>query len=161
MTGKLTEGADMRIEKIVQAEDERYAKVQKLVNLLCHPEQRDLDEAMESALPETFPVGMKIKIDGNRITIRKKAYSSAELQKVTINTEGTLTVYNRDGRKLCGSVWLNLSTKNIEMFCVWVRKYRVPVEVVTGKGEKAIQILIVVVAMMAWFLYKALSILNR
>lgn len=48
-------------------------------------------------------------------------------------------MYNRDGRKLCGSVWLNSSTKNIEMFCVWVRKYRVPVEVVTGKGGENVK----------------------
>ena len=72
-----------------------------------------------------------------------------------------MTVYNRDGRKLCGSIWLNSSTKNVELFCVWVRRHCVPVEVVTGKGEKALQILILVVALAAWFLYKALTILNR
>lgn len=151
----------MKIEKIVQAEDMRYARTQQLVNLLCHQGQGNPDGFMENALQEPFPVGMKIKVDGSKITIRNREYSSAELQKVTINTEGTLTVYNRDGRKLCGSIWLNSSTKNVELFCVWVRRHCVPVEVVTGKGEKALQILILVVALAAWFLYKALTILNR
>ncbi len=151
----------MRIEKIVQAEDTRYARIQHLVNLLCHQEQSSLDDFTGEELQEQFPVGMKIKIDGSKITIRNREYSSAELQKVTINMEGTLTVYNRVGRKLCGSVWLNSSTKNVEWFCMWVRKHRIPVEVVTGKGEKVLQILIVVVAFAAWFLYKTLAILNR
>lgn len=151
----------MRIEKIVQAEDERYARVRQLVNLLCRREQNTPDSFMEDALQEPFPVGMKIKIDGSRITIRNREYTSAELQKVTINTEGTLAVYNREGRKLCGSVWLNSSTKNVDLFCGWVSKYHVPVEVVTGRGEKALQILIMVVALAAWFLYKTLTILNR
>lgn len=150
----------MWMEKIAQTEDARYAKIQQLINLLCHREQRNLDEFMGDALQENFPVGMKIKIDGNRITIRNRTYSPAELQKVTINTEGTLAVYNREGRKLCGSVWLNSSTKNIELFCIWVRKYHVPVEVVAGKGEKAFQLLILVIAVAAWFFYKALRILN-
>ena len=151
----------MRIEKIVQAEDERYARVRQLVNLLCRREQNTPDSFMEDALQEPFPVGMKIKIDGSKITIRNREYTSAELQKVTINTEGTLAVYNREGRKLCGSVWLNSSTKNVDLFCGWVSKYHVPVEVVTGRGEKALQILIMVVALAAWFLYKTLTILNR
>lgn len=151
----------MRIEKIVQAEDERYARVRQLANLLCRREQSTPDSFMEDALQEPFPVGMKIKIDGSKITIRNREYTSAELQKVTINTEGTLAVYNREGRKLCGSVWLNSSTKNVDLFCGWVSKYHVPVEVVTGRGEKALQILIMVVALAAWFLYKTLTILNR
>lgn len=116
---------------------------------------------MGDALQETFPVGMKIKINGSKIRIRNREYSSAELQKVTINTEGTLTVYDRDGRKLCGSIWLNSSTKNIEQFCVWVRKHHVPAEVVPAKGEKVLQMLIVVIAIAAWFFYRALRILNR
>lgn len=151
----------MRIEKIAQAEDARYAKIQQLVNLLCYREQSKLDGFMEDALQEAFSVGMKIKVNGNKITIRNREYVSSELQKVTINTEGTLAVYDRDGRKLCGSVWLNSSTKNIELFCVWVRKYHVPAEVVAGKGEKALQILILVIALAAWFFYKTLRILNH
>lgn len=150
-----------RIEKIAQAEEARYAKIQRLANLLCNQGQESLDNFMENALQESFSVGMKIKVDGGKITIRNKEYSSAELQKVTINTEGTLSVYNRDGRKLCGSIWLNSSTKNIELFCVWVRKYRIHAEVVAAKGEKALQMLIVLVAVAAWFLYKALRILNH
>lgn len=151
----------MQIEKIAQAEDARYAKIQKLVNLLCPKGQGNLDNFMEEALHEAFSVGMKIKIDGSKITIRNREYSPCELQKVTINTEGTLAVYDSEGRKLCGSVWLNSSTKNIELFCVWVRKYHVPVEVVAGKGEKVLQILILVIALAAWFFYRALRILGR
>lgn len=151
----------MRLEKLEQMEDARYAKIQQLVNLLCPKGQSNLDHVMEATLQEAFSVGMKIRVNGSRITIRNKEYSSSELQKVTINTEGTLAIYNREGRKLCGSVWLNSSTTNIELFCVWVSKYHVPVEVVAGKGEKALQMLIMVVALAAWVLFKVLRILNR
>lgn len=151
----------MQIEKIMQADDVRYAKIRQLVNLLCHQEKSQPVDSLTDALQETFPVGMKIKISGSKIRIRNREYSAAELQKVTINTEGTLTVYDRDGRKLCGSIWLNSSTKNIELFCVWVRKYHVPAEVVLAKGEKVLQMLIVVIAIAAFFLYKVLVVLNR
>lgn len=148
----------MRIEKIAQSEEVRYARIQYLAKLLCQREQRNPDDFMEDASCEAFSVGMKIKVRGNKITIRNREYSYSELQKVTINTEGTLAVYHRDGRKLCGSIWLNSSTKNVEQFCIWVNRYHVPAEIVAGKGEKALQILILVVAFAAWFLYRALRI---
>lgn len=138
----------------------RYARIQRLMDLLCHKEKNNLDNFMEDALHESFPVGMKIKVGGNKIRIRNREYSSVELQKVTINTEGTMAIYNCDGKKLCGSIWLNSSTKNIELFCIWVRKYHVPVDVVSGKGEKVLQMFILVIALAALFLYKALRILN-
>lgn len=149
------------MEKIVQAEDMRYARIQRLMDLLCHQEKNDLDNFMEDALHESFRVGMKITVDGNKIRVRNREYSSVELQKVTINTEGTMAIYNRDGRKLCGSIWLNSSTKNIDLFCVWVRKYHVTAEVVSGKGEKVLQMLILVFAVAALFFYKLLMVLNR
>lgn len=149
------------MEKIVLAEDMRYARIQRLMDLLCHQEKNDLDNFMEDALHESFRVGMKITVDGNKIRVRNREYSSVELQKVTINTEGTMAIYNRDGRKLCGSIWLNSSTKNIDLFCVWVRKYHVPTEVVSGKGEKVLQMLILVFAVAALLFYKLLMVLNR
>ena len=151
----------MRIGKIVQAEEMRYARIQRLIDLLCHKQKNILADFVEEELQESFPVGMKIKVDGNKVRIRNREYSSVELQKVTINTEGTMAIYDRDGRKLCGSIWLNSSTKNIELFCVWVRKYHVPAEVVSGKGEKALQMIILVIAVAALFLYKLLRVLNR
>lgn len=149
-----------RIEKIVEAEDMRYARIQQLIDLLFHKSKNMPVDLIEEELQESFPVGMKIKVDGNKIRVRNREYSSVELQKVTINTEGTMAIYNRDGRKICGSIWLNSSTKNIELFCVWVRKYHVPAEVVSGKGEKVLQMIILVIALAAFFLYKALRILN-
>lgn len=150
-----------RIEKIVQAEGVRYARIQRLMDLLCHKQINIPVDFIEEEMQESFPVGMKIKVDDNKIRIRNREYSSAELLKVTINTEGSMAVYSRDGRKLCGSIWLNLSTKNIELFCVWVRKYHVPVEVVSGKAEKILQMLILVIAVAAFFLHKLLAVLNR
>lgn len=150
-----------RIEKIVQAEEMRYARIQQLIDLLFHKSKNMPVDLVEEEMQESFPVGMKIKVDGNKIRVRNREYSSVELQKVTINTEGTMAIYNRDGRKLCGSIWLNSSTKNIELFCVWVRKYHVPTEVVSGKGEKVLQMLILVFAVAALLFYKLLMVLNR
>lgn len=148
-------------KRIVQAEELRYARIQQLTDILCHKQKNVSVDFIEEEMQESFPVGMKIKVDGNKIRVRNREYSSAELQKVTINTEGTMAIYDRDGRKLCGSIWLNSSTKNIERFCVWVRKYHVPAEVVSGKGEKVLQMLILVIAAASYFLYKMLVILNR
>lgn len=150
-----------RIEKIVQAEEMRYARIQQLIDLLFHKSKNMPVDLVEEEMQESFPVGMKIKVDGNKIRVRNREYASVELQKVTINTEGTMAIYDRDGRKLCGSIWLNSSTKNIELFCVWVRKYHVPAEVVSAKGEKVLQMLILVVAVAALFFYKLLMVLNR
>lgn len=151
----------MKIGKIVEAEEMRYARIQQLIDLLFHKSKNMPVDFVGEEMQESFPVGMKIKVDGNKIKVRNREYSSVELQKVTINTEGTMAIYDRDGRKLCGSIWLNSSTKNIELFCVWVRKYHVPAEVVSGKGEKALQMIILVIAVAALFLYKLLRVLNR
>lgn len=148
-------------KKIVQAEEMRYARIQQLIDLLFHKSKNMPEDFVEEEIQESFPVGMKIKVDGNKIRVRNREYSSVELQKVTINTEGTMAIYDRDGKKLCGSIWLNSSTKNIELFCVWVRKYHVPAEVVSGKGEKVLQMLILVFAVAALFFYKLLMVLNR
>ncbi len=151
----------MRIGKIVQAEEMRYARIQQLIDLLCHRQKNIPVDFIAEEMQESFTVGMKIKVNGNKIRIRNREYSSVELQKVTINTEGTMAVYDRDGKKLCGSIWLNSSTKNIELFCIWVRKNHVPVDVVSGKGEKVLQMLILVIAVAALFLYKLLMVLNH
>ena len=151
----------LKISNMLQAEERRYAIIQRLTDLLCNKEEMVVDQLAENGMYEPFSVGKKIKIDGRNIKIRRKRYSSVELLKVTINTEGSMAIYDREGRKLCGSLSLNLSVKNIELFCVWVRKYNVPVEVVTGTHEKLFQWIILAMAVLAIVLYRAFNILNN
>lgn len=151
----------MRISKMVQAEEVRYMKIQRLTDLLCNKEEKVVDHLIEDGLLEPFHVGKKIEIDGKNIKIRHRRYSSAELQKVTINTEGSLAIYDWEGRKLCGSICLNLSTKNIELFCLWVRKYHVAAEAVPATYERIFQWLVLAMAVLAVVLYRALNILNH
>ena len=150
----------MKIEKMLQAEDARYAKIQRLTDLLCDREKKNMDVLLEEEMCESCNVGKRIKIDGKKIRIKNREYNPAELQKVTINTEGSMAIYDRDGRKLCGGISLNLSTENIEPFCLWVRKYHVYAEEVSGRHERIFQMFILVVAILAVVVYKALNILD-
>lgn len=151
----------MRTNKMAQAEGMRYAKIQRLIDLLCPKEKHILDALIENELSDPFNVGKRIKVDGKNLRIKKKDYNSAELQKVTINTEGSMAIYGCNGRKLCGSIDLNLSTQNVELFCLWVRKNNVPAEVVSGTGERIFQWFVLAVGVLLVVLYKALNILNN
>ena len=50
-----------------------------------------------------------------------------------------MAIYDKSDRKICGSLWLNVGEKNIELFCAWVRKNSIQVEVKSGKGEAFFQ----------------------
>lgn len=149
----------MNVNKMAQAEDRRYAKIERLIELLCPKEKTVLEDAAGYEFNKPFKVGKRITVEGSSIIIKNKAYDSLELKKITINTEGSLSIYDRSGRKLCGWVDLNLSTKNIELFCIWARMNNVPAEVVSGKGEKILQLSILVTVILALVLFKILRIL--
>lgn len=151
----------MRIHKIAEAETVRYAKIQRLTDLICPKEKNLLDAMIEDGLHNSIDVGSRIEINGQTIRIRKQTYSPAELQKVTISTEGSMAIYDCSGRKLCGSITLNSSTKNVELFCLWVRKYNVHAEVISGARERFFQWFILVVGILLIALYKVLNILNN
>lgn len=130
---------NMIADKMSQAESVRYAKIQRLIGLLCGEDKTILDGIISKGFTEPFDVGRKITIDGETIWIKNKSYTSSELQKIIINTEGSLAVYDSSGRKICGWLLLNVSVKNIELFCVWARKYHVQAETVSGKHERIFQ----------------------
>lgn len=138
----------MLTDKMAQAETTRYAKIQRLINLLCQKDENILTILSGNSFNKPFKVGRKITIDGQKITVKNRTYDYYDLQKVTINTEGSMSIYDRSGRKLCGWVELNLSVKNIELFCLWARKYNVPAEVLSGKRERIFQWLILAVAVL-------------
>lgn len=139
----------MRTDKMIQAENMRYMKIQRLIDLLCSKDNLIADD-----LDTSFSVGKRITINGETITIKNKTYSYYELQKVTINTEGSLAIYDRSGKRLCNWIGLNLSVKNIELFCLWVIKYKVPAEVISGKAEKTLQFLLLAVVIIICILFK-------
>lgn len=138
----------MRADKMAQAEAMRYAKIQRLIHLLCQKDEGILHNIAGNSFNKPIKVGRKIIIDGQKITIKNKTYDYYDLQKITINTEGSMAIYDRSGRKLCNWINLNLSVKNIELFCLWAGKYKVPAEVLSGKGERIIQWLIFTVAVL-------------
>ena len=150
----------MKINKIMQAEDMRYAKIQRLIDLLCPKEKNILEVLAEDGI-SPFDVGKRIKVDGKNIRIKNRDYFAAELQKVTINTEGSMAIYDRNGRKLCGSIDLNVSSKNVELFCLWVRKNNVPAEVVSGTRERIFQWCVFAFGILLVAVYKVLNIINN
>ncbi len=134
---------------ISEAETLRYAKIQNLIHLLQGEENFvGVDAVLGNDLPAPFQIGRKIAVDGERLTISKKSYQSYEIKKVIINTEGSMAIYDNHGTKICGSLRLNASSDNIELFCVWVRKNNIPVEVISGKRERFLQYLILAIVVM-------------
>lgn len=145
----------MKPSKMSQAEEMRYAKIQRLTDLLCKKDE--LMDAAAKGLCAPFKVGGRITVDGTGITIGKKTYDALELKRITINTEGSLSIYERSGKRLCGRLTLNLSSKNIELFCMWVRKNGIPAEAVSGKGERTILIAFSVIIALIAVLMKILK----
>ena len=134
----------------------RYSKIERLKNLLCTENFLPLDHAVLDSLDKPFNVGKRISVEGQNISINKKPYCTLDIKKITINTEGSLAVYDRYGKKLCGSFALNLSTKNIELFCLWARKNNIPSEIVSGKAERAFQLIFAIVVFLAVIVLKFL-----
>lgn len=130
----------MKIDKMSQAKKMRYNKIELLTNLLCKENAILLDYSPMDSLDKPFNVGRRITVEGQNIIINKKTYSALEIKKVTISTEGSFSIYDRSGKKLCGWSVLNLSTKNVGLFCLWVRKNGIPAETVSGRAEKAFQL---------------------
>ncbi len=132
---------------IAEAETLRYDKIQNLINLLQGTVQNSAltNTIYGNDFPTNFNVGKKIRIDGEQIRIGKKYYSSNEINKVTINTEGSMAIYDCCDIKICGTLSINVSLKNIELFCIWVHKNNISAEVVSGKKERFFQYAILLI----------------
>lgn len=127
-------------ERMEKAQDARYSKINHLIQYLQGTNNADsIHEFVKDSVPTAFCVGNRIGIDGKIIRIGKKDYHLYNIKKVTINTEGSMAIYDKSDRKICGTLWLNVGQKNIELFCVWVRNNSIQVEVKSGKGETFFQ----------------------
>lgn len=129
----------INLSKMQQAENIRYNKIEILGNLLCKDNVIPINYDAMDSLDKPFNVGKRISVNGENIVINKKTYSSFEIKSVTLNTEGSMAIFDRSGKKLCGWASLNLAAKNIELFCLWVRKHNIPAKVVSGSSEKGFQ----------------------
>lgn len=150
--------SNLRINSLIEAENMRCKKIQNLISLLQGNENSALiDAVLENQPSLAFEVGRRIAIDGETIKIGKQSFSSHEIEKVTINAEGSMAIYNRYGKRLCGSLSLNVSQDNIELFCVWVHKYNISVEVLSGKGERFFQYMLLLITAAAVVLREILK----
>lgn len=148
----------MKADKMSQAQKMRYNKIERLTGLLCGDNALPLDYSAMGSLDKPFNVGKRITVEGQNISINKKTYCAYDIKKVTINTEGSLSIYDRNEKKLCGWSVLNLSTENIELFCLWARKNGIPSENVSGRSEKAFQLIFLAAVIFALVLIKILRI---
>ncbi len=144
----------MNADKMLQAENMRYKKIERLANLLCDDNPLPLDYSAMDSLDDPFTVGKKITVEGENIIINKKTYSSSDIKSVTISTEGSLAIYDRRDKKLCGWSALNLSTKNIELFCLWARKHNIPAKTVSGNVERGFQLFFLVLVILTIVIIK-------
>lgn len=145
---------------ISEAETVRYAKIKNLICILQGRRDSAETDFLEMALPTLFIVGKKITVDGEEIRIGKKTYHSYEIKKVTINTEGSMALYDSCEKKIGGCFLLNASIENIELLCVWIKKNNIPVEVLSGKGERFFQYIIVFIVLAAAVLLKIMKIVR-
>lgn len=148
---------------ISKATEIRYSKIQNIINILKGDVYGAAGNAVyndfiSSVDIHAFNLGKSISIDGQTIKIGKKSYQSYEIQKVTVNTEGSMSIYDRSGKKICGFLRLNVSLENIDLFCVWVRKYNIAVEIKSGKTERIFQYAILAITVLLIILYKILRI---
>lgn len=145
---------------IQQAEIMRYAKIQNAINLL---QGNGSSIAAEAVWSDTsiapFKVGRFIVIDDETIHIGKKTYNLHDMGKVVINTEGSMSIYNSFRKKICGCLRLNVSLNNIELFCVWIHKNKIPVEIVSGKRERIFQYAVLTITVAAVLLFTLLKYL--
>lgn len=148
----------MKQNNISQAETVRYVKIQRLINLLTQKDPKI--DFMAQNLFTPFEVGRGITVHSDSITIGRKTYNSSEIKRVTINTEGSMSIYNRSNKKLCGWSRLNLSSKNIELFCIWARKNGIPAETVSGTPERTILVIISALVTLTAILIKILRFMG-
>ena len=142
--------------KMSDAEKQRYDKIKRLIALLCS-ENRDIDAVIENTPIQSFKAGKRVTVDGEIIRIKNKSYEARQIQKIIINTEGSIKIFDRYGKKLCGSLTLNLSSNNINLFCIWARKHKIPAEAVSGIPEKVILTVFLGVVTLVVELVKVLS----
>ena len=143
-------------DKISTAEKQRYDKIKRLTALLCGVNPI-IDTLISDMQDKPFKTGGRITVDGEIIRIKNKSYEARQLQKIVISTEGSMRIYDRYGKKLCGSLTLNSSPANVELFCLWARKHKIPAEAVSGIPEKVILSIFLGVVTMVVALVKVLS----
>lgn len=142
--------------KMSKAEKRRSDKIKRMAALLCA--DSPVIDKLIADMPETpFKTGGMITVDGESIRIKNKSYEPRQLQKITLSTEGSMRIFDRYGKKLCGTLALNLSSANIERFCLWARKHKIPAEIVSGRSEKFFQIFFLVLVTLIIVLIKLFS----
>ena len=97
-----------------QAEVLRYALIQNVLDIIQ-------DNVPEVNVPHDFNVGKRLSVRGNTLHIGRKCFEAYEIGKFTVNSEGSMALYDRYGKKLCGTLSLNVSLKNIDIFCKWIK----------------------------------------
>ena len=121
-----------------QAEFFRYALIQNVIDII----QNNVPIYI---VPDSFNVGKRLSVDGNTLHIGKKSYEAYEIGKFTVNTEGSMALYDRYGKKICGTFSLNVSVENIHIFCKWIRNNNISAEVIPGRAEKIFQYIFLII----------------
>jgi len=145
-------------KRMSDAENARYGKINNLIGILKGERDGDIFSGLfENAFKSPINVGRKITIDGDELIIGNRKYSVRDLQKVTINKEGSMKLYERGGKKLCGTLSLNLASDNIELLCCWLRLHKVEAEIKSGISEKAFQWTVAAIAVITIILLQVIN----
>ena len=115
-----------------QAEFMRYALIQNVIDIIRN-------NVPKVNIPDSFNVGKRVSVSGNTLNIGRKSFEAYEIGRFTVNTEGSMALYDRYSKKICGTLGLNASLKNIDVFCKWIMINNISAEVVSGKSERIFQ----------------------
>ncbi len=132
-----------------QAEFFRYALIQNVIDII----QNNVPVYI---VPDSFNVGKRLSVNGNTLHIGRKCFEAYEIGKFTVNTEGSMALYDRYGKKLCGTFGLNISVKNIDVFCKWIKNNNISAEVVSGKIERVFQYMFLILGIAVIVVIKVL-----
>ena len=126
----------LRYYNAVSDEDKnkKYAVIKQCITMLEGKGDAALVDSMigDGSL-QPFSVGRKIKVDKDGITIGRRRMDIRDIGRMRISEEGSMALYDRYGKKICGTFTVNYMMENIELLCWCLHHYGVEAEITSGK----------------------------
>ena len=118
-----------------------------------------LDSMIGDGSLQPFSVGRKIKVDKDGINIGRRRMNIRDIGRMRISEEGSMALYDRYGKKICGTFTVNYMMENIELLCWCLHHYGVEAEITSGKGERVYQYIVLAIVIAATIACKIFGII--
>ena len=152
----------LRYYNAVSDEDKnkKYAVIKQCITMLEGKGDAALVDSMigDGSL-QPFSVGRTIKVDKDGITIGRRRMDIRDIGRMRISEEGSMALYDRYGKKICGTFTVNYMMENIELLCWCLHHYGVEAEITSGKGERVYQYIVLAIVIAATIACKIFGII--